>query len=222
MHLDVADVVHLELALEDRGVRGVADRDEERPACRSAECSPVFVSSRVTPWIPLPGSPWISRRPCSVSRRSSGFMRARSSMILEARNSSRRWTIVTLRARTSSGTSPLPSPCRRRPRRATSFPLKKKPSQVAQADTPVPHQARLRLEPEELGGGARARPRPRRPSAGRPRRASDGTGRAEKSTSTTVSRTTSVPNRMACSRKISMSSGPWIPLGSRGSSRLPS
>ena len=31
------------------------------------------------------------------------------------------------------------------------------------------------------------------------------------STPVTVSRTTSVPKRLACSRKTSMSSGPWMP-----------
>ena len=63
--------------------------------------------------------------------------RARSSMIPEARNSSRRWTIVTDRANrvrnvaSSIAESPPPTT-------TMSWSRKKKPSQVAQALTPWP------------------------------------------------------------------------------------
>ena len=64
-----------------------------------------------------------------------GFRCARSCMIFEARSSSRRWSTFTLVANlvrkvaSSMAVSPPPTT-------ATSLPLKKKPSQVAQADTP--------------------------------------------------------------------------------------
>ena len=66
-----------------------------------------------------------------------GLCCARSSMILEARNSSRRCTTVTFVANfvrkvaSSIAVSPPPTT-------TTSLPLKKKPSQVAQAETPWP------------------------------------------------------------------------------------
>ena len=58
-------------------------------------------------------------------------------MIFEARNSSRRWTSVTFEANfvrkfaSSIAVSPPPTT-------ATSLPRKKKPSHVAQAETPWP------------------------------------------------------------------------------------
>ena len=64
-----------------------------------------------------------------------GFFCARSCMIFEARSSSRRWTTVTLVANlvrkvaSSIAVSPPPTT-------TTSLSLKKKPSQVAQAETP--------------------------------------------------------------------------------------
>ncbi len=64
-----------------------------------------------------------------------GFARARSCMIFEARSWSRRWTRVTVSANfvrkfaSSIAESPPPTT-------AMSWPRKKKPSQVAQVDTP--------------------------------------------------------------------------------------
>ena len=64
-----------------------------------------------------------------------GLARARSCMIREARNSSRRWITVTLEAKrvkkmaSSMAESPPPAT-------AMCWSRKKKPSQVAQVDTP--------------------------------------------------------------------------------------
>ncbi len=95
------------------------------------------VSSSVTPVTPPAGSPWISTTAAFSFQAIFGFMRARSSMIFDARKSSRRWITVTFEANfvrkvaSSIAVSPPPTT-------ATSFALKKKPSQVAQAETPRP------------------------------------------------------------------------------------
>ena len=65
------------------------------------------------------------------------FRRARSCMIFEARRLSRRWTTVTLLAnfvrKMASSIAESPPPAT-----TSSCPLKKKPSQVAQVETPSP------------------------------------------------------------------------------------
>ena len=98
--------------------------------------SPVRVSRRRTPVTPgLGSSPRISSMTALVMNSIFGLRRARSSMIFDARNSSRRWTMVTLGANrvrkvaSSMAVSPPPTTTRSRP-------LKSAPSQVAQADTP--------------------------------------------------------------------------------------
>ena len=74
-------------------------------------------------------------------------------MIFEARSSSRRWTTVTLSANlvrniaSSIAESPPPTT-------TISWPRKKKPSQVAQVDTPWPSsRPRLEAEHQRLGAG---------------------------------------------------------------------
>ncbi len=66
-----------------------------------------------------------------------GLSKARCCMILEALNSSRRWMIVTLLAnlvrKVASSIAESPPPTT-----AISWPLKKKPSQVAHVDRPCP------------------------------------------------------------------------------------
>ena len=66
-----------------------------------------------------------------------GLARARSTMIGEARNSSRRWTRVTFdakRVRNAASSIAVSPP----PTTISSFSLKNAPSQVAQAETPRP------------------------------------------------------------------------------------
>ena len=76
--------------------------------------------------------------------------RARSSMILEARNSSRRWTIVSLSAnlemKIESSIAESPPPIT-----ATSSPLKKAPSQTPQVETPRPWSSISPGMPRRLG-----------------------------------------------------------------------
>ena len=83
--------------------------------------------------------------------------RARSSMIFEARNSSRRWTIVSssanLEMKIESSIAESPPPI------TTTFsPLKKAPSQTPQVETPRAAELDLARDPEPLAA--------RRPSPG--------------------------------------------------------
>ena len=178
------------------------------PCVAKADFSPVRVSSSVTPVTPL-SPPWMSTTAAFSFQAIFGLVRARSSMIRDARNSSRRWTIVTFVANfvrklaSSIAVSPPPTTM-------TSLPLKKKPSQVAQAETPWPiifvsasRPSSFAEAPEDtMTASAVIAP----PASSERRK-----GRLPKSTSVTVSSTISVPNRLACSRKTSMSSGPWMP-----------
>ena len=79
--------------------------------------------------------------------RSSRSRAARSSMICDARNSSRRWTSVTFVAnfvrKIASSIAESPPPTT-----TTCLSRKKAPSQVAQDETPRPWSALLGLEPE--------------------------------------------------------------------------
>ena len=69
-----------------------------------------------------------------------GLASARSAMILLARNSSRRWMIVTVSAnrvrKVASSIAESPPPTT-----TMSWPRKKKPSQVAQDETPWPRNS---------------------------------------------------------------------------------
>ncbi len=107
--------------------------------------SPFTASSRValswvllsrTPVTPL-SSPSTSSTTAFHSKAILGLLRARSAMIFDARRASRRWMRITLVAylvrKVASSTAVSPPPTT-----ATSTPLKKKPSQVAQALTPLP------------------------------------------------------------------------------------
>ncbi len=80
-------------------------------------------------------SPWISSMTEFQTKPIFGLSNARCCMIFDARSSARRWTIVTLLANlvrkfaSSIAVSPPPTT-------STSLSLKKKPSQVAHAETP--------------------------------------------------------------------------------------
>ncbi len=142
-----------------------------------------------------------------------GFDRARSCMIFEARNSSRRWTIVTLLAnlvrKVASSMAVSPPPTTR-----SSRSRKKNPSQVAQAETPRP---RSRSSPGMSSHLALA---PVATISVRARHSSspDQTpnGRAERSTRVAMWGTISVSKRAACFSIASISSGPRIPSAKPG------
>ena len=91
------------------------------------------MSVRVTPVSDL--SPWISVTAEFQAKLILGSFSARAAMILLARSSSRRWTMVTDLAnrvrKVASSTAESPPPTT-----AMSLSRKKKPSQVAHQDTP--------------------------------------------------------------------------------------
>ena len=106
------------------------------PAGSGPDVSPVLVLRSRTPVTPGRGtSPRISSTTALTTNSILGLRRARSSMIFEARNSSRRCTTVTLGANrvrkvaSSMAVSPPPTT-------TSSRPLNRAPSQVAQAETP--------------------------------------------------------------------------------------
>jgi len=103
------------------------------------------------------------------------------------------------------------------PTTTTSWSLKKNPSQVAQVEDAVADEEGLRRQPEHPGGGAgRDDDRLALDAASAVRTTN---GRRVKSTSTTSSPSMSVPNRSACLRIVSISSGPSTGRRSPGSSR---
>src|SRR5215207_9812925 len=107
----------------------------KKPSTARVCSSPVFAFFIRTPSTEV--SPRISSTTVSVRKVILGFLRALSSMILDARNWSRRWIRRTSPAylvRKSASSIAVSPP----PTTATLFSLKKKPSQVAQPLTPRP------------------------------------------------------------------------------------
>ena len=106
------------------------------PVTSSTLVSPVCTLRTRTP-VTLPSSPRISSTTLFHSTLIFGLLSARSAMILLARNESRRWTIVTDSAKrvrklaSSIAESPPPTT-------TMCWLRKKKPSQVAQDETPWP------------------------------------------------------------------------------------
>ena len=116
------------------------------PSVGSSVFSPVFTFWTRTA-LTLPSSPITSSTTAFVIQSILGFERARSSMIGDARNSSRRWTTVTLSAnfvrKIASSIAESPPPT------TTTFLLRKKAaSQTAQYETPRPWSMPLGLEPD--------------------------------------------------------------------------
>ena len=142
-----------------------------------------------------------------------GLALARSTMILLARNASRRWNRLTFDAKrvrnvaSSRAVSPPPTT-------AISLSRKKKPSHVAQALTPRP---RIRVSLSSPSHSAEAPVATITDSAlySVPR-AHSRNGRDEKSTRSMSTSTMCVPKRSACGRNAAISSGPWMPSGKPG------
>jgi hypothetical protein len=87
--------------------------------------------------------------------------------------------------------------------------LKKNPSQVAQVDTPRPMSSRSPGTPSSLAEAPVATMTVSASYAVSPTRTTN--GRREKSTAVASSAIMSVPNRSACLRIVSISSGPMTP-----------
>ncbi len=115
------------------------------PSASISVTSSVFTSRRRTA-LTLPSSPTTSSTTAFVTQSIFGFAFARSSMIGEARNSSRRWTIVTLSAnfvrKTASSIAESPPPTT-----ITFLFRKKAASQTAQYETPRPCSVRSESSP---------------------------------------------------------------------------
>ena len=117
------------------------------PSASGSPSSRPCSRSRTRTALTLPSSPSTSSTTAFVIQSILGFARARSSMIGDARNSSRRWTTVTLSAnfvrKIASSIAESPPPT------TTTFLLRKKAaSQTAQYETPRPWSSALGLEPE--------------------------------------------------------------------------
>ena len=176
------------------------------PSVATSRVSPVTVSRNVTPV--TASSPWISSIVAFHTTSILGLASARSCMIFDARNSSRRCTIVTLEANfvrnvaSSIAESPPPTTI-------SSRSLKKNPSQVAQALTPRPRSC---CSPGMSSHFALAPVATMIVSVCHVwSPAFTVNGRALRSTSVTCTGRISAPNRAACFSNCSMSSGPRMP-----------
>src|SRR5215210_2642394 len=122
----------------------------KKPSTARVCSSPVFAFFIRSPSTEV--SPRISSTTVSVRKVILGFLWALSSMILDARNCSRRWIRRTSPAylvRKSASSIAVSPP----PTTATLFSLKKKPSQVAQPLTPRPMSRCSPSRPSHLAFG---------------------------------------------------------------------
>jgi hypothetical protein len=94
------------------------------------------------------------------------------------------------------------------------LPRKKKPSQVAQVETPRPRSRVSDSSPSQIAEAPVAMITLL--ARNEARSVETVNGRRLKSTETASSSTTSAPNRSACARKWPISSGPSIPSGKPG------
>ncbi len=182
------------------------------PFTGSSRSDPSFVLLSRRPVTALP-SPTISSITTDRTSWILGFFRMRSCMILDARSSSRRWRTYTFVAyfvrklASSMAVSPPPTT-------AISTPRKKKPSQVAHAETPRPWYFFSDGMPSHFADAPVAMTTA---SAVKARSSCQSwKGRRERSTRVTSPISKRVPNRSACFFIFSMSSGPRIPSGNPG------
>ena len=142
-----------------------------------------------------------------------GWATALSCMILLARNDSRRWsmwTLVAKRVRKRASSKAVSPP----PTTAISLSRKKKPSQVAHADTPRPRR-RVSLSIPSHSADAPVATITASAVYSTPR-AQAWNGRPVRSTRSTSTSSMCVPNRSAWARNRAIRSGPWIPSGKPG------
>ena len=203
----VAGLVVVELVEEERRVRVVADRDEQAVRLELARLAGVEVAQADAGDTLRRRAP--RRRLRRVTHSIFSLARARSTMICEARNSSRRWTMVTLAAKLRRGSSPPPSRSRRRrpPRRACRGRRRRRRWRSTRRRGPAacaPTRARA--------GGRSRRSRRSRCRRGtrrcRPRR---GTAARRSRRVVTSSVRNSAPKRSAWRRNSCIISGPMTP-----------
>ena len=151
-----------------------------------------------------------------VSHSMFSIERARSSMIFDARNSSRRWTMTTFEAnfdRKIASSIALSPP----PTIIVGFSLKNAASQVAQYDTPRPLSSSSPRTSSFLCSAPIARMTVRARYSSLPTQTLwTPPGSSESSTFVASSVMKRVPKRSAWSRNFCMSSGPSMPSGKPG------
>ena len=181
------------------------------PSSRSVRSAPEAVSDNRSPLTlasPRTSSTavfvWISILGCAL---------ARSTMIFEALNVSRRWsrwTFVAKRVRKVASSKAVSPP----PMTAISRSRKKKPSHVAQADTPRP-RSRVSLSRPSHSAEAPVAMMTDSARYSVPR-AQIRKGRDEKSTRSISTSKSREPTRSAWARIAAIRSGPWMPSAKPG------
>ena len=143
-----------------------------------------------------------------------GTALARSSMILEARKSSRRWMVVRsfayLETKIESSIAESPPPIT-----ATSSPLKKAPSQTPQVETPRPESSSSPGMPRRFGSAPMERITALARCSSSPTQ-TRWMPPSESSIRVASSVMNRVPKRSAWVRNCCISSGPMIPSGNPG------
>ena len=195
----------VELVEEQLGVRVVADRHEHAVGGELA----LLAGDRVLRRTPVTlSSPTTASTTLFSTNSIFSFARARSTMIGEARNSSRLWTTTTLLAKRemNSASSIAESPP---PTTTTTLSRKNAASQVAQYETPRPCNSRSDSSPSwrALAPVATTTESARYSSSLTQTRK----GRCEKSTRVTSSVTKLAPKRSAWRRKSCIIVGPSTP-----------
>ena len=150
---DVAQVVEIDLSLEDLGVGIVPDRNEKTVHVELGFLLRLEIHELQARDAGVRASPQLPRRPYSRWNLIFGLFIARSCMIFEARRVSRRWITFTSVAnfvrKVDSSIAESPPPTT-----AIFLPRKKNPSQVAQVETPCPISCPFGLDADQLGGGS--------------------------------------------------------------------
>ena len=186
----------------------VADGDEQALEAHLG-ASPVIVSRTAgrRPWRRR-GPP---RRRCSGGSRSWGARSARSTMILLARNVSRRWSRWTLRGEAGQVVAPPRRPCRRR-RRPRSRDPGRRSRRRSRRPTRHGRAGGSRSRGPATSPRRRWRRRPTAPGT-RCRAPRAGTGARRSPLDRCRRRRCRVPKRSAWARIAAISSGPWMPVG---------
>src|SRR5437868_6975946 len=185
----------------------------KRAPMGSSRTLPLLVSLVRTPRTPSFLSPSTSITSWFHSQAIFGFALARCCITLLARRSSRRWITVTLLVilvRNSASSMAVSPP----PTTPTSLPRKKKPSQVAQAETPWPESCFSEGMSSHLADAPVAMITDSASISWPP--PSTLKGRLVSCTLLTSSSMIRVPNRSAWARNSSIISGPRMPLGKPG------
>ena len=194
-------------------VFGVCPMATKTPSTARSLTAPVRTLRRTTPVTTPFSTSRISSTTVSSSKAILGLARAFSCMIFDARNAPRRCTMVTSDANfvrnvaSSIAESPPPTT-------TIGLPRKKKPSHVAQVDTPCPISARSDSSPSSRADAPVARISAR--VSWTPPLVVIRNGGRRRSRAVTSPCTISVPKRSACARISPIRTGPRMPSRNPG------